>query len=161
MDDFVSQVKNTGSSAFGNSSGSGSGSSGSGSGSSGSGSGSGGWFSNFFSMTIQKMALLLAGIALVISTITVAILLWKSKNAQKWPPEISKCPDRWKLNSDGTCTDPFGLSTGVTITNNPDNCINYNNITGKKYSDSGLTSGYIPWEGVLDGDQARSTSLKC
>jgi hypothetical protein len=156
MDDFVSQVKNTGSSAFGNSSGSSSGSSGSDSGSS-----SSGWFSNFFSMTIQKMALLLAGIALVISTITVAILLWKSKNSQKWPPEISKCPDRWKLNSDGTCTDPFGLSTGVTITNNPDNCINYNNITGKKYSDSALTSGYIPWEGVLDGDQTRSSSLKC
>ena len=161
MDDFVSQVKNTGSSAFGNSSGS-SGSNGNGNGSSSNGSsGSSSWFSNFFSMTIQKMALLLAGIALVISTITVAILLWKSKNSQKWPPEISKCPDRWKLNSDGTCSDPFGLSTGVTITNNPDNCINYNNITGKKYSDSALTSGYIPWEGVLDGDQTRSSSLKC
>lgn len=155
MDDLVSEVKNTGSSAFGNSTGSGSGS-GSGNG------GLGGWFSNIFNMTIQKLALLLAGIALIISTATVAILLWKSKNSQKWPPEISKCPDRWVLDSAGTtCNDPYGLYGSSTIATVTNNCTNYSAINGKKYTNSALTSGYIPWEGILDGDGTRSSSLKC
>lgn len=157
MDDLVSEVKNTGSSAFGNSTGSGSSSS------NGSSNGSvGGWFSNIFNMTIQKLALLLAAIALIISTATVAILLWKSKNSQKWPPEISKCPDRWVLDSAGTtCKDPYGLYGSSTIPSAINNCDNYKAITGKKYSNSALTSGYIPWEGILDGDSSRSSSLKC
>jgi hypothetical protein len=159
MDDLVSEVKNTGSSAFGNSTGSGTGS-GSGSGS-GSG-GVGGLFSNIFNMTIQKIALLLAGIALIISTATVAILLWKSKNSQKWPPEISKCPDRWVQASDTTCRDPYGLYGTSTIPTSANNCANYSAINGKKYTNSAaLTSGYIPWEGILDGDGTRSSSLKC
>lgn len=155
MDDYISQAKNTGSSAFG--------SSGNGSGN-GSGSSSGsstGWFSNFFNLTIQKMSIFLAGIALVISTITVAILLWKSKNSQKWPPEISRCPDRFKLDSGGkTCSDPFGLYTGGTIASDTNNCTNYTAIENEKYA-ANLSTGYIPWEGVLDGEKSRSSSLKC
>ena len=161
MDDLVSEVKNTGSSAFGNSTGSGSGS-GNGSGNGSSSGGVGGLFSNIFNMTIQKLALLLAGIALIISTATVAILLWKSKNSQKWPPEISKCPDRWVLNADGTtCSDPYGLYGSSTIATVASNCTNYSAINSKKYTNSALTSGYIPWEGILDGDGTRSSSLKC
>ena len=158
MDDLVSQIKNTGSSAFGNSS-----SSSSGNGSSSNGiTGSNGWFSNFFNLTIQKMALLLGGIALVISTITIAILLWKSKNSQKWPPEVSKCPDRFVLNAAGTsCSDPYGIYTGSPITPNPNNCDNYNTIKDKKYNAATISAGYIPWEGVLDGEGVRSSSLKC
>jgi hypothetical protein len=155
MDDLVSQIKNTGSSAFGNSS-----STSSGNGSSNGITGSNGWFSNFFNLTIQKMALLLGGIALVISTITIAILLWKSKNSQKWPPEISKCPDRFVLNTSGNCSDPYGIYTGV-ITPDPNNCNNYNQINGKKYNAATISTGYIPWEGVLDGEGVRSSSLKC
>jgi hypothetical protein len=106
------------------------------------------------------MAILLAGIALVISTITVAILLWKSKNSQKWPPEISRCPDRFKLDSAGTaCSDPYGLYSG-TITPSTDNCTNYTTIQNSKYANN-LSAGYIPWEGVLDGEKSRSSSLKC
>ena len=88
--DFISKAKDIGSSAFGSSS----------SGASGNGSGSGGtgMFSNFFSLSIQKMVLILAVIAFVISVGTVAILLWKSKSAQKWPPEIAKCPDRMDMS---------------------------------------------------------------
>ena len=86
--DFISKAKDIGSSAFGSAS----------SGASGSGSGSGGtgMFSNFFNLSIQKMVLILAVIAFVISVGTVAILLWKSKSSQQWPPETAKCPDRIK-----------------------------------------------------------------
>jgi hypothetical protein len=155
--DLFSETKNTGSSAFGSSKSS---SSSSGNGAS-SGNGSSSWFSNFFSLNIQKMVLLLAVIAFIISVSTVAILLWKSKSAQKWPPEVATCPDRWVLNGT-TCIDPYGLKTGG-ITKTDDNCAKYTAITAaanSQYSNSNLV-GYIPWEGILDGDKTRSSNLKC
>lgn len=162
--DFISGAKNIGASAFGSS-----GSSGSSSGSSGSGSSSGsGLFSNFFNLSIQKMVLLLAIIAFVISVGTVAILLWKSKSSQKWPPEIAKCPDRMELNAaEDRCVDNYGLFTnGYTLT--PDaagnNCNNFNNNKTLKYSGTGLANienGFVPWEGVFDSAGSRATSLKC
>lgn len=150
--DFISSSKNVGSSAFGSS------------GNASSGTSSEGMFSNFFNLSIQKMVLLLAVIAFVISIATVAVLLLKSKSAQKWPPEISKCPDRMEF--DGIkCVDKYGLLGGTTIQNpNDDNCTNFSNIRDLKYGGDGLNGadgGYIPWEGIVDGEKSRASSLKC
>jgi hypothetical protein len=149
--DFISSSKNVGSSAFGSSSNANAGTSGE------------GLFSNFLNLSIQKMALLLAVIAFIISVGTVAVLLWKSKSTQQWPPEIAKCPDRMELDLDGkNCVDPYGL--GYTVTPSPDNCSNFNTVKNAKYRGSGLIGiddGYVPWEGVVDGQATRASSLKC
>ena len=152
--DFISSSKNVGSSAFGSS----------GNGASSSTSGNG-LFSNFFNLSIQKMVLLLAIIAFIISIGTVAVLLWKSKSSQKWPPEIAKCPDR--MDFDGTkCVDNYGL-LGSTVVQppSPDNCTNFSNSMNLKYQGTGLSgvddNGYIPWEGIIDGQKSRASSLKC
>jgi hypothetical protein len=112
------------------------------------------------------MVLILAVIAFVISVGTVAILLWKSKSTQKWPPEIAKCPDRMSLNSAGQCVDTYGLfASGYTpIASNLDNCANFNTIQDLTFSGTGLTDApekYIPWEGIVDGQKSRASSLKC
>jgi preprotein translocase subunit SecG len=150
--DFISSSKNVGSSAFGSS------------GNASSGSSSEGMFSNFFNLSIQKMVLILAVIAFVISIGTVAVLLLKSKSAQKWPPEISKCPDRMEFNGT-SCVDNYGLLGNTVIPNpNDDNCTNFSNIKDLKYANpllNGSDGGYIPWEGVVDGEKSRASSLKC
>jgi hypothetical protein len=150
--DITSSAKNLGASAFGSSS----------SGSSGSGDSGGGMFSGFMNLTIQKMALLLGIIAFFISVGTVAILLWKSKSSQKWPPEISKCPDRMDL-SGNVCVDNYGLLT-QNVTPGATNCDNFNTAKDLKYKTTGMLeddTGYIPWEGILDGPKSRASSLKC
>lgn len=155
--DFISGTKNVGSAA-------GIGSSGSDAGAGGGG--GSGIFSSFSNLSLQKMVMLLAMIAFVISVGTVAILLWKSKSSQKWPPEISKCPDRMIYDSaTSKCTDPYGLGAAV-YTPGADNCANYNafKTTDKIYGSSqvaGASDGYIPWEGILDGKASKSASLKC
>ena len=151
--DFLSSSKNTGSSAFGSSS------------SANASASSEGLFSNFFNLSIQKMVLLLAIIAFIISIGTVAVLLWKSKSSQKWPPEIAKCPDR--MDFDGTeCVDNYGLLGSTPRPSpSPDNCTNFSNIMNLKYRGNDLIgaddNGYIPWEGVIDGQKSRASSLKC
>ena len=151
--DFVSSSKNVGSSAFGTSSTM-----------NGSSSANGGLFSNFFNLTIQKMVLLLAIIAFVISIGTVAILLWKSKSTQKWPPETAKCPDRMEF--DGTnCVDKYGLGVGEFAPKATE-CENYYHMrdTIKQFTGTGLTGidgGYVPWEGIVDGQGTRASTLKC
>ena len=150
--DFISSSKNVGSSAFGSSS-------------NGNSSASGeGLFSNFFNLSIQKMVLLLAIIAFIISIGTVAILLWKSKSAQKWPPEIAKCPDRMEFNGT-TCVDTYEL--GYSPQNPPDqndNCNNFVSTRDATYGSDGLRGadgGYVAWEGIIDGQKSRASSLKC
>ena len=151
--DFISSSKNIGSSAFGSSS---SGTNGSGSGSAG-----GGMFSNFFSLSIQKMVLILAVIAFVISVGTVAILLWKSKSSQKWPPEIAKCPDRMALNDAGTsCVDTYGLGLAAFAPDATD-CGNFGKIKDSTFSTITGADAYVPWEGIVDGPKSRAASLKC
>ena len=160
--DIISSAKNVGSSAFGSSS----------SGSSGSdGGGGGGGFSSFTSLSIQKMALLLGIIAFIISVGTVAILLWKSKSTQKWPPEISKCPDRMDVSGTGAnakCVDIYDLFTpapgpqySAADTTTP--CSNFDVINAATYTSTGFTgdNSYVPWEGVVDGKASRASSLKC
>jgi hypothetical protein len=150
--DITSSAKNLGSSAFGSSS----------SGSSGSGDSGGGMFSGFMNLSIQKMVLLLAIIAFIISVGTVTILLWKSKSSQKWPPEISKCPDRMDL-SGNVCVDNYGLFN-TTFTPGSTNCDNFNAVKSLTYKTTGMSgddTGYIPWEGILDGQKSRASSLKC
>lgn len=149
--DFISSSKNTGSSAFGSSSNGSAGSSGD------------GLFSNFFNLSIQKMVLLLAVIAFVISIGTVAILLLKSKSTQKWPPEIAKCPDRMEF--DGTnCVDKYGLGYTLSAPDQNNNCNNFTKVNGGTYTGTGLSGvdgGYVPWEGIVDGQKSRASSLKC
>jgi hypothetical protein len=152
--DITSGAKNVGSSAFGSSS------------SSSSDSGGGGMFSGFFNLSIQKMVLLLAIIAFFISVGSVAILLWKSKSTQTWPPEISKCPDRMDI-SGNICVDNYGLwatSSSPIYTPQPTRCDDYNRAKDLTYNSSGLTTDsekYVPWEGVIDGQKSRASSLKC
>ena len=154
--DFISKAKDIGSSAFGSSSSSGANGSGSGSGSGGTG-----MFSNFFNLSIQKMVLILAVIAFVISVGTVAILLWKSKSSQKWPPEIAKCPDRMDM-SGNICVDTYGL-LGVNFDTTPTatDCDNFGKIRDSTFSTITGDGGYVPWEGIVDGPKSRAASLKC
>ena len=152
--DFISSAKNLGSSAFGSSSSGASGDSGGGGGGGGSG-----MFSNFFNLSIQKMVLILAVIAFVISVGTVAILLWKSKSAQKWPPEIAKCPDR--MAYDGTnCVDTYGLGLAAFAPDATD-CGNFGKVRDSTFSTITGDGGYVPWEGIVDGQKSRAASLNC
>ena len=156
--DFISSAKNLGSSAFGSSS---SGANGTSSGSgNGSGNGGAGMFSNFSNLSIQKIVLILAVIAFVISVGTVAVLLWKSKSTQKWPPEIAKCPDRMELNAAGdTCVDNYGL-TRREITPKETACGNFDEIKVDIIA-GGEEGAYVPWEGIVDGKASRASTLKC
>ena len=153
--DIISSAKNVGSSAFGSSSSGSSGSDG--------GGGGGGIFSSFTSLSIQKMALLLGIIAFIISVGTVAILLWKSKSTQKWPPEISKCPDRMDVIGND-CVDNYGLfGSPPKYSSTATSCDSYNTIKSATYTSTGFTgdNAYVPWEGILDGKASRASSLKC
>ena len=153
--DIISSAKNVGSSAFGSSSSGSSGSDG--------GGGGGGIFSSFTSLSVQKMALLLGIIAFIISVGTVAILLWKSKSTQKWPPEISKCPDRMDV-SGNVCADNYGLfGSAPNYSATATSCDSYNTIKGAKYTSTGFNgdNSYVPWEGIVDGKASRASSLKC
>jgi hypothetical protein len=57
------------------------------------------------------------------------------------------------------------FSSGTTIASNSiDDCANFTTIKDSTYSGTGLASvdgGYVPWEGIVDGQKSRASSLKC
>ena len=117
------------------------------------------------------MVLLLAVIAFIISVGTVAVLLWKSKSSQKWPPEIAKCPDRMVEGTaaSGTankCIDPYGLFQSVPdiSSNITTACSQFNTVNDKPYDATLFANSddkYLPWEGIVDGKNSRASNLKC
>jgi len=52
-------------------------------------------------MNIQKMAAVLLLVVLVITMIIVYAMLYYSNNELKYPPIISKCPDKISLSANG------------------------------------------------------------
>jgi hypothetical protein len=63
--------------------------------------------SNFQTLTIR-----IAIIILVISLIVMALLMYQSRSALRFPPTKSECPDYWDVTSPNICRNVHGLGTG-------------------------------------------------
>jgi hypothetical protein len=71
-------------------------------------------------MTFQKTVLIIALVLLILSLVIVGVLIKSAATTAKFPPEVSTCPDYFKVqNQNGTihCTNPLSLGscpTGLT-----------------------------------------------
>jgi len=100
-------------------------------------------------MTFQKTVLIIALVLLILSLVIVGVLIKSAATTAKFPPEVSTCPDYFKVqNQNGTihCTNPLSLgscSTGLTpqIGNDMDSRVkNCNLARGCEVTWDGLTS---------------------
>jgi hypothetical protein len=64
-------------------------------------------------MNFQKTTIIVAGVILVISLLTVAYLIRISKTSVKFPPTIGSCPDYWRENEDGDCVNVKGIGSNA------------------------------------------------
>ncbi len=65
-------------------------------------------------MTFQKVVLIIALILLILALVIIGVLIKSAQESSKFPPEISKCPDYFKVQlQDGKihCTNPLGLGS--------------------------------------------------
>jgi hypothetical protein len=98
--------------------------------------------------SFQKTLLVIAAIVLIISFIAISIMIYNTKQVDKWPPIVSKCPDWWTEGADGKCSNPQHIGTCTTFdpsdtkytgTNGP--CERYKWATGCGAAWDGVTYG--------------------
>ena len=109
-------------------------------------------------MTFQKTVLIIALVLLILSLVIVGVLIKSAATTAKFPPEVSTCPDYFKVqNQNGTihCTNPLSLGscpTGLTpiIGNDMDSRV----ANCKKSRGCGVT-----WDGLTSATARESSIL--
>ena len=109
---------------------------------------------------LQKMALVLMFVALIIALISMAFLLWKANASMQWPPTYGDCPDHWVMNEAGVCVDAHELTqkkgangyrtmdfSGDTYKGNKGLCAKQSWAKGQNYIGMQNGSG-IAWDGI-------------
>ena len=61
--------------------------------------------------SFQKTLLVIASIVLIVSFMVISIMIYKTKQKDKWPPIVSKCPDWWIQDEDGKCINSKNIGT--------------------------------------------------
>ena len=68
---------------------------------------------NFIYMSFQRNVLTVAIVLFVLLLLLIAVMMNNAKNNQAYPPELSACPDYWKvLVDDGKCQNVNALGNG-------------------------------------------------
>lgn len=72
------------------------------------------------------------------------------------------------MEFDGTkCIDTYSLGYQLDSPDQNDNCNNFTKVQIAKFNSPGLRDAdgadgaYVPWEGIVDGEKSRASSLKC
>lgn len=108
--------------------------------------------------TFQKTVLLISVVILVITLVVIAIMVYRKKFTETFPPIIATCPDYWEDKSNGdssNCVNIKGLGT----------C----GVKSKDFSGSNWTSGYgqcnkakwaktcnLTWDGITNNPSCLS-----
>lgn len=101
-------------------------------------------------MNFQTSILILAIVLLLVGSIVLSYSIRASVKSQKWPPNISNCPDYWvdELGDGTTCT-----STGTNVNENLTNCsgtVDFSVLSLCDKKKSANTCG-IYWDGITYG----------
>jgi len=99
-------------------------------------------------MTIQKQIIRVASIILILLLIMIGYMLYNAKQNIKFPPEISECPDYWKVNGIEVCENVKGLGS----------CSGVHDFSGAEWQGkTGMKKKYdwsrqcgIVWDGITN-----------
>ncbi len=111
-------------------------------------------------MSFQQNVLRVAIVLLIITSVIVFIMLYFSKNQYQFPPMVSKCPDYWVIDDDGTgnieCKDVASVASGAKYTiDAQENIMLPDSITSNQLCDlkENLNSKNILWTGISNNDK--------
>ena len=106
-------------------------------------------------MTFQKTVIRVATILLIIALLTIGYLLYRAKLNSVYPPEISQCPDYWKVIGVAKCENVQNLGNGT--------CGKVQDFSGREWQGpSGLKRKYewskscdVVWDGITNNPSLR------
>lgn len=67
-------------------------------------------------MSFQKTIVYIAVVILILMLTFIGYAMYKSKTTEKFPPELSQCPDYWKVVGENSCENVMNLGSCGGIT---------------------------------------------
>lgn len=101
-------------------------------------------------MSIQKIILYTAVIILILALAFIGYMMYKAKSNVAFPPEISECPDYWKVVGIEKCENTMNLGTcqGVYDFSSPE----WQGSSGLKKKNDWARGCGIVWDGVTNNE---------
>jgi len=101
-------------------------------------------------MSIQKIIIYLALVLLILMLTFIGYMMYKSKSSAKYPPEISECPDYWKVVGIEKCDNIMNLGKG--------SCHGVHDFSGPTWQGkTGMKNKYewakncgVQWDGITN-----------
>jgi len=102
-------------------------------------------------MTFQRNVLMVSSVILIIMLLVISYILYQAKLTAKWVPDISQCPDYWKVLGENRCHNVLGLGN--------DTCPAVQEFNGAEWSGPGglakkaewAENCGVVWDGISDG----------
>lgn len=103
-------------------------------------------------MSFQRIVLHVSIFILLIMLLILGYLIYKQQTTYKWPPEISQCPDYWKVTGPNQCENVLGVGNMSS-----DNCrrmnfdgADYKGANGFRNKAAWAESCGVYWDGISD-----------
>lgn len=101
-------------------------------------------------MSFQSTVLIVSSIILVLMLLVVTYLIYKQKNSMLWPPEVSQCPDYWKVVGTDKCENVLGLGEGKCM-NADFSGADWKGAGGLKKKSEWAENCGVVWDGISNG----------
>lgn len=99
-------------------------------------------------MSVQKTVLIIATIMLVLTLSFIGYMMYIAKSSIQYPPEISECPDYWKVVGLEKCENVMNLGTcqGIQDFSSPE----WQGQAGLKKKNEWAKGCGVVWDGVTN-----------
>lgn len=99
-------------------------------------------------MSIQNIILMVAGVILILVLSFIGYMMYMAKSTTQFPPDISECPDYWKVVGLEKCENVMNLGScpGIHDFSGPE----WQGQTGLKQKNAWAKQCGIVWDGVTN-----------
>ncbi len=101
-------------------------------------------------MNFQRIVLYVATVLLILTLTFLGYLMYQAKSNVQFPPEISECPDYWKVTGLMQCHNIQNLGNGTCEATKDFSGPEWQGETGMKNKKEWANSCGIVWDGITN-----------
>jgi uncharacterized protein YxeA len=103
-------------------------------------------------MNFQKIVLSVAICLLIVILILTALIAYRAKETDQFPPVIAQCPDYWKAEDNNTCTNIHSLGKKDCSNNMDFTTADYSGSDGLKKKCEWAKGCDLTWDGITNSE---------
>jgi hypothetical protein len=103
-------------------------------------------------MNFQRIVLYVASVLLILTLAFIGYLLYQAKSNTAYPPEISECPDYWKVTGLLQCENVQNLGNGTCEKMKDFSSVEWQGQSGMKKKKEWANMCGVVWDGITNNE---------